>query len=154
MTCTRGASMVQGFTSNVCGSITMDHRGPLKCVIDTVVSPVHHRQRSSQTFCQEAVMWKRLTHPNILPLLGIIITPLQLISKWISSGDLPGYIKRHPNADRLVLVGATPMCLPMLTLVVSYPTSLKASATSTLAMWFMGTSKECVILLDIVSHPH
>ena len=51
-------------------------------------------------------MWKRLTHPNIAPLLGITITPFQLISNWMSGGSLPGYIKTHPDANRLVLVSA------------------------------------------------
>ena len=50
-------------------------------------------------------MWKRLIHPNIVPLLGIIITPIQLVSEWMSGGDLPGYIEKHPDADRLELVG-------------------------------------------------
>ena len=49
-------------------------------------------------------MWKRLTHPNILPLLGITFTPLQLISNWMPAGDLPEYIQGHPGADRLELV--------------------------------------------------
>lgn len=58
-----------------------------------------------KAFCQEAVMWKRLADPNILPLLGVTLTPLQLISDWMPGGDLPEYIKKHPDADRLDLVG-------------------------------------------------
>ena len=54
-------------------------------------------------------MWKRLTHPNILPLLGITLTPFQLVSSWMSGGDLSGYVKNHPDADRLVLVGVAPI---------------------------------------------
>jgi len=50
-------------------------------------------------------MWKRLTHPNVLPLLGVTIDPLQLVSNWMSGGDLPEYIEKHPGADRLGLVG-------------------------------------------------
>ena len=50
-------------------------------------------------------MWKRLTHPNLIPFLGATTTPLQLISDWMSGGDLPGYIKKQPDADRLGLVG-------------------------------------------------
>lgn len=51
-------------------------------------------------------MWKRLAHPNIVPLLGITTFPrLQLISEWMSGGDLPIYIKAHPDTDRLGLVG-------------------------------------------------
>jgi hypothetical protein len=54
-------------------------------------------------------MWKRLTHPNILPLLGITITPFQLISNWMSGGDLPDYIEKNPDSDRLVLVRVPPV---------------------------------------------
>ena len=51
-------------------------------------------------------MWKRLVHPNIVPLLGVTTSPrLQLISEWMSGGDLLAYIKAHPDADRLGLVG-------------------------------------------------
>jgi len=50
-------------------------------------------------------MWKRLKHLNILPLLGVTISPLQLVSSWMSGGDLPEYIKKHSNADHLGLVG-------------------------------------------------
>ena len=54
-------------------------------------------------------MWKRMTHPNIVPLLGITIAPLQLISNWMSGGDLLGYINKNSDADRLRLVGAPPV---------------------------------------------
>jgi hypothetical protein len=54
-------------------------------------------------------MWKRLTHPNILPLLGITITPLQLISSLMSGGNLPDYIEKNPDADRLMLVRVPPV---------------------------------------------
>ena len=57
-------------------------------------------------------MWKRLTHPNILPLLGVTFTPLQLISNWMSGGDLLEYVKNHPDADRLGLVGI-PLAVPI-----------------------------------------
>ena len=55
-------------------------------------------------------MWKHLEHPNIVPLLGITIapSPLQLISDWISGGNLTEYIGDHPEADRLGLVDVPP----------------------------------------------
>ena len=56
-------------------------------------------------------MWKRLTHQNILPLLGVTITPLQLISTWMPGGELPKYIEKNPNVDRLKLVGAPPVVI-------------------------------------------
>ena len=62
-------------------------------------------------------MWKHLRHPNVLPLLGVTMTPkFQLISNWMSGGDLPGYIEKNPDGDRLKLVGVPPilftLCLP------------------------------------------
>jgi len=61
-----------------------------------------------QNFYEEAVAWKHLEHPNIVPLLGITIAPSppQLISDWISGGNLTNYIGDHPGADRLGLVDA------------------------------------------------
>lgn len=64
---------------------------------------------AGQKFYEEAVTWKRLKHPNVVSLLGITTTPSppQLISDWISGGNLTEYIKDHPGADRLGLVGAS-----------------------------------------------
>ena len=56
-------------------------------------------------------MWKHLTHPNILSLLGITTTPFQLISNWMSGGDLPRYIEKNPNVDRVKLVGVPPFVI-------------------------------------------
>ena len=60
-----------------------------------------------QDFYEKAITWKRLKHPNIVPLLGINVTPSppQLISDWILGGNLTEYIKNNPGADRLGLVG-------------------------------------------------
>lgn len=45
-----------------------------------------------------------MAHPNIVPLLGVTIDPLQLISEWMSGGDLTVYVANHPDTDRLSLV--------------------------------------------------
>lgn len=54
-------------------------------------------------------MWKRLKHPNVLLLLGVTITPPQLVTNLMHSGDLPKHINDHPNPDRLGLVGFPPV---------------------------------------------
>jgi len=54
-------------------------------------------------------MWKHLEHPNVLPLLGVTLTPFQLVSNWMPGGDLLGYINKHSDADRLGLVGVLPV---------------------------------------------
>ena len=77
-------------------------------------------------------MWKRLDHKNVVPLLGITLTPLQLISDWMPNGALTEYIETHPNTDRLGLVGVPSVTSdPTLTFVTSYPMSLKAFTSST-----------------------
>ncbi|KAF9642287.1 kinase-like protein [Thelephora ganbajun] len=68
-------------------------------------------QKATKAFCREAAMWKRLTHPNILHLLGITITPLQLISEWMSGGELRVYIKNNSNANQLGLTCGVAMGL-------------------------------------------
>ncbi|KAF9642811.1 kinase-like protein [Thelephora ganbajun] len=57
-----------------------------------------------ETFHQVAVMWKHLTHPNIVPLLGVTIDPFELISDRMPGGDLTEYITNHPDTDRLSLL--------------------------------------------------
>ena len=54
-------------------------------------------------------MWKHLVHPNVLPLLGATIDGFQLVSNWMSGGDLLSYIKKNSDVDRLGLVGIPPV---------------------------------------------
>ena len=46
-----------------------------------------------------------LRSPKRLALLGVTIDPLQLVSNWVSGGNMQEYIEEHPNADRRRLVG-------------------------------------------------
>ena len=52
-----------------------------------------------------------MTHPNIVPLLGVAVDPLQVISDWMSGGNLTEYIANHPDADRLSLVSVSSTAL-------------------------------------------
>jgi len=49
-------------------------------------------------------MWKRLIHVNIVPFIGVISSPLQIVSEWMSGGDLTTHIKSNPEANRISLV--------------------------------------------------
>ena len=94
-------------------------------------------------------MWKRLEHKNIVPLLGITPTPLQLISDWMPGGDLTEYIKNNPGVDRPDLVGTLPLDLiPTLTLATSCPMLLKVFTSSTPAILSMVISREYAITLN------
>ena len=51
-------------------------------------------------------MWKQLSHPNIVPFLGVTDTPapFSMVSEWMPNGDVRHYVKKHPEVDRLQLV--------------------------------------------------
>ena len=51
--------------------------------------------------------WKTLRHPNILPLIGVMVSQVQfaMISDWMVNGNINDFVKAHPDANRLELVG-------------------------------------------------
>ena len=51
--------------------------------------------------------WRALIHPNLLPLLGVIMSENQLVmvSEWMSKGNIVEFVRAEPNVDRLGLVG-------------------------------------------------
>ena len=72
-------------------------------------------------FFREALMWKRLTHPNIVPFVGVTVDPPQIALEWMPRGDLATYIKSDPHQDRVSLVSqflCFPTTLPQFSLVV------------------------------------
>lgn len=59
---------------------------------------------AKHAFCREAVVWKHLDHPNIVPLLGVTAAPFQFVTDWMPGGELPEYISTHQSADRFSLL--------------------------------------------------
>lgn len=53
---------------------------------------------------REAVIWKRLKNDNVVPFIGVTFTPLQIVSEWMSGGDLTAHIKSKPQTKRIALV--------------------------------------------------
>jgi len=66
---------------------------------------------STKQLCREVLIWKRLSHPNILPLLGVSWSKdpqyFRIISEWMPNGNVTGYIKSNPQTNRLCLVSST-----------------------------------------------
>ncbi|TDL22635.1 kinase-like protein [Rickenella mellea] len=66
-------------------------------------------KKVQKSFCREAVFWRRFSHPNIVPFLGISdpkLFPLCMVSQWMANGNLLVYLRRYPRANRLnLLVG-------------------------------------------------
>ncbi|KAF8987026.1 kinase-like protein, partial [Hymenopellis radicata] len=58
-----------------------------------------------QTFCEEALVWKQLHHPSVLPFLGVsqdLFHPsFCLISPWMANGNIMTFLSNNPTHDRL-----------------------------------------------------
>ncbi|KZT50797.1 kinase-like protein [Calocera cornea HHB12733] len=64
-------------------------------------------QRHIQRLARELGKWKRLKHPNVLPLLGICHHgpyDFALVSEWMEAGHVRAYIETNPQILRSVLV--------------------------------------------------
>ncbi|KAF7347165.1 PINc domain-containing protein [Mycena venus] len=59
-------------------------------------------------FCREALVWKELRHPHILPFLGIdedtFPSPLCMVSPWMEHGTVLKYLEEygHASVDKLL----------------------------------------------------
>ncbi|KAG7096023.1 hypothetical protein E1B28_006705 [Marasmius oreades] len=63
------------------------------------------RKKMVEDFCQEALIWTQLSHPNVLQLLGVNTTLFKtdfcLVSPWMVNGDIITFLNRTPDHDRL-----------------------------------------------------
>jgi serine/threonine protein kinase len=77
-----------------------------ECVVVDLSCSFTNRPCSIQRFCKEAVGWKTLRHPNVLPLLGVTMTETRfvMVSEWMVNGNINQFVKANINADRLGLV--------------------------------------------------
>lgn len=59
-------------------------------------------------FCREIISWKHLSHPNILPLIGVSVSTdlgsFRILTEWMPNGNLVQYTKANPEANRLELL--------------------------------------------------
>ena len=58
---------------------------------------------------------KALQHPNVLPLIGVIMTETQfaMVSEWMANGSINEFVKTNPDANRLGLVSFPTEALPL-----------------------------------------
>ena len=60
----------------------------------------------SQRFCREAVAWKHLRHPNVLPLLGVTVSERRfaMVSEWMEHGNINQFVEKDKDTKRTELV--------------------------------------------------
>ncbi|KAJ3873643.1 kinase-like domain-containing protein [Lentinula edodes] len=65
-------------------------------------------QQVLKEFCEEALVWKQLDHPNVLPFIGvneILFSPSYcFISPWMKNGNIMTYLENHPEQNRLLWI--------------------------------------------------
>ncbi|KAJ7852007.1 kinase-like domain-containing protein [Mycena leptocephala] len=63
---------------------------------------------SLKKFGREALIWRQLSHPNLLPFFGLYVLDnrLCLISPWMDNGDLKDFLSKSSstNMDRISLI--------------------------------------------------
>ena len=60
----------------------------------------------SKRLVREVIGWKWLRHENILPFVGVMLTPpfISIISDRMQHGNIMEFVKACPNFNRLDLV--------------------------------------------------
>ena len=71
----------------------------------------------SQNFCREVIVWKRLSHPNILELIGVTMGDGEytMVSPWMENGNIVEFLRENPEANPLKLVYTTFRFIRLLT---------------------------------------
>ncbi|KAL1743944.1 kinase-like domain-containing protein, partial [Schizophyllum fasciatum] len=62
----------------------------------------------SKDFTKEAMIWRQLNHPNVLPFYGVYYLDdarnrLCLVSPWMEEGNVVNYLQRCPSTNRVAL---------------------------------------------------
>ena len=59
-----------------------------------------------QRYCKEVIIYKRVEHPNVLPIEGVAPALFEycMVSRWMENGNILNYVANYPGADRLELV--------------------------------------------------
>ncbi|KAK1236023.1 hypothetical protein PQX77_000737 [Marasmius sp. AFHP31] len=83
---------------------TINHAGSVRAVCLKVVRAflTSDVNRSLKEYLREAIVWKQIKHPNVLPFLGIYYLDntrkrICLVSPWMDRGDLVQYLKDTPR---------------------------------------------------------
>ncbi|KAF5358884.1 hypothetical protein D9757_012302 [Collybiopsis confluens] len=73
----------------------------LKVLRIVIEQDVRVRDVIRKEFCHEALIWRQLRHPNILPLLGVNVDLFSpsfcLVSPWMENKDIITYLKQNPT---------------------------------------------------------
>jgi serine/threonine protein kinase len=110
---------------------------------------MRHCAEIAQQLVAEAVIWRQLEHPNLVPFLGIVqdqnnpYALLHIITPRMSQGTLLDFIKSpsyEANIQRVQLVCAGGSLKNLMQAYLSFETSRKPWSICTRCSWFTATS--------------
>ena len=83
---------------------TKRKKGTPPGVSDHLLIPIVNYRH--QLLFKEAVIWRRISHPNVVQFIGVWEEPTFLctISEWMPNGNVRDYVREDPEASRLQLV--------------------------------------------------
>lgn len=83
--------------------------GGTVCVKAIRAETAENLHKIRQAMFREIVIWKRLSHQNVLSVQGVSpkLFPLCIISEWMVNGNILDFTSKHPEANRLRLLAET-----------------------------------------------
>jgi hypothetical protein len=80
-------------------------RPSLRCLVYSL--------HTTQSFATEAIVWRHVSHPNVVPFIGVVFGwsdfPLALVSEWMSNATVRGYLQDHPEQQPQPFVCRSPL---------------------------------------------
>jgi len=75
----------------------------------TVYFQITHSTLEFKAFSREALIWRQLSHPNVLPFYGIHhwmgnCSRICLVSPWMENGNVVQFLEKFPGTHRPTLV--------------------------------------------------
>jgi serine/threonine protein kinase len=104
--------------SKWCGISSRKISGPQKRYDPLTCRPHTIEPDRLQSFYREVITWKRLSHPNILELIGVMIDEKQysMVSPWMENGNIIDFLRENHQANPLKLVRlCSILCITSLT---------------------------------------
>ncbi|KAF9787032.1 kinase-like domain-containing protein [Thelephora terrestris] len=63
-------------------------------------------EKMSKRFWKEVITWRAVQHPNVLPLVGVVMTRdrFSMVSEWMANGNIKKFVEARQSANRYKLL--------------------------------------------------
>jgi serine/threonine protein kinase len=107
--CGAFSDVYRGFWNGMPVAVKLIRMGPGEQKYDKLARRLQHTgfKERRQMISREAKLWRSLSHPNVLPFLGLccdLERPLAMVSPWMSQGNIVECLRISPNTNRIKLL--------------------------------------------------